>query len=259
MGNAKEKIRKFLKADSPQAIAENIPVGAVTFLLSFPAIIFMIGMVVEFFKCLFFHNTYQSDIIWVNCDATIIGLVAIAAYFLKLRYSDNRHITLAFKNFTVICFLAMIAFMLLSTLRNGITDEVLFGDSYRKETLGSFLIYPTIYYFLSSLIDSETAKKRLINAFLIISFFIAALTLTHVIAAEYGFSRLASFTANLAPTTVIGIYQNINHYGYSLLIAITLSGAMFVSAEKTALRVSYLITSRQPVRQTIPALFLCWP
>ena len=241
MENATERPGKLLKPNRFRIVSEKLPKGIISVLLVFPAANFIIAMAEELYKTLFSYNSYNVDIFRINHHALMIGLIAIAAYLFKLYYSHGS-LGVVFKNPTVICFGAMIVFMILSTWHNGVTEEALFGTLYRSESLEFFIIYPAIYYFVSSLIDSETAKRWLINVFLIISFLIAAATFMHVVAAEYGFNSLASFTAPLAPMTVIGIYHNINHYGYSLLIAITLSGAMFVSAEKIAFQAFYLIS-----------------
>lgn len=240
MGNVKEKIVKFMKTDNPQELAEKIPGRVVIFLLSVPAILFIFSMVLEFFKCLIFHeNTYNIDINWINIDAAIVGVFAVAAYFLKLHYGKGGGKTVL-KNPTVICFAAMIVLMFLSTLINGFTDDALMGDIYRKESLFSFVIYPAIYYFVTSLIGSETVKCRLIDGLLAVSLLIAVVTLLHIAAVDHGLTALANFTEFFVANGVVAIYHQINHYSYILAMIVILSGAMFVSAQKAARQIFYL-------------------
>lgn len=241
MKSAKEKRAKLLKSGSLREFAENIPKGVVSFLLAAPAVIFIISMVVELYNCLFAYNTYSVDIFQVNQAAAITGLIAVVVYLLKLR-SSGGHVVSVFKNPAVLCFGALVFCMLLSTRYNGITDEVMFGSLYRSESLSCFIMYPTVYYFVSSLIDSETVKHRVIDCFLAASLLVASVTLLHIIAVDHGFTRLASFTYTLGSVGIVGIYHNANHYGYSLLIASSLSGAMFVSAEKLSFRIFYLLS-----------------
>ncbi len=241
MKETARKIKMFLKTDDPRKAAESIPKDMVSLFLAFPAMTFIIAMAVEFFKCLFFHNGYRTDILWINCGVTITGLLAATAYFFKLRYGTTTDDLSIYKNPAVICFSALIFLMFLSTIRNGFSEEALLGDIYRHETLGSFLIYPAVYYFVTSLIDSEQVKRRLINGFLAASFLIAAATLLYIIASEHELVFLSSLTDAFGAFGIVGIYYNTNHYGYSLVIAITLSGAMFVSAEKALSQMLYLL------------------
>ena len=113
MENIKKRIATFLKSDSPKEIADNLPKGVISFLLASPAMFFIITMAVVLIKYLLLkNNTYRADMNWVNFDGMLIGLFAVAAYFLKLHYC-NKNRASVFKNPTVICFGALIVFMLL--------------------------------------------------------------------------------------------------------------------------------------------------
>lgn len=211
------------------------------FLPAAPALIFVAGMAVEFFHCLVAYNNYYDVIVPVNCLAVLTGLLAIVVRLFGRR-SGGALRTAVLNDPTVLWFSAMIILMLFSTLRNGFTVAALYGDAYRCESLFSFIIYLTIYYFATSLLDREQAKRMLMNGFLAVSFLIAVMVLLQLAGTALGISSLDRPTIRMvfAFPTVVGIYHQFNHYGYTLMLAITLSGALFVSAAKVRTRAIYL-------------------
>lgn len=234
-----DKILRLLKSDSPRAVAENLPKSWAIFLLCAPAAIFFLAMAGELVKCFIMYNTFSLDIFRIHRDAAIVGLIGVIAYFLKLHYSGKRA-SLVWKNPTVILFGVLMVFMVLSTIRNGMTEDAFFGSFYRRESIYSFLLYPALYYFVSSLIGSETAKRRLIDLFLVVSALIAVPSLAYALAAKFGLAELASLTAVFGSNGIVGIYHQFNHYGYSLVIALSLSAAMYMAPRKRMVRLVYL-------------------
>ena len=83
MRNTKEKLKRILKSDISWEIPKSIPKGAVTFLLSSPAMIFFIAIAVVLFRSLTLFKSYCTDIYSINRDATIMGLIALTAYLLS--------------------------------------------------------------------------------------------------------------------------------------------------------------------------------
>lgn len=207
-----------------------------------PALIFIAGMAAELFKCLTAYNTYYIDIVPVTRWAVLTGVLAIALRLFSRR-SGRGLKAAALNSPAVLCFSAMLILMLLSTLRNGFTDQALFGDLYRCESLFSFIIYLAIYYFVSSLIESERVKRVLINGFLAVSALVAIAALLQLAAAKTGtsFFALPYFTnAGKLFLGVVGIYHQFNHYAYTLVLAIALCGALFVCTAGVLARVLYL-------------------
>lgn len=206
-----------------------------------PALIFIAGMAAELYKCLVAYNTYFNDIVPVTRWAVLTGLLAIALR-LFARCPGGGMKTAVLNNPAVLCFSAMLILMLLSTLRNGFTDQALFGDLYRSESLFSFIVYLTIYYFVSSLIDSERVKHVLLNGLLAVVGLVAAASLLQLAAIQTGipFFSLPYFKAGHLLLGVVGIYQNANHYGYVLALSVALSGALFACTAKVLARSLYL-------------------
>ncbi len=241
VSSKKEKLLKILRADSPRAIAENVPDSAAEFLLAAPGAVFILATAAELLKCLFYYNAFSLDIVWINYAAAVLGALGAALCFVKLRYKGPGVMS-AF-NMTAAFFGVMTVWMLLSTAVNGLTYEAKYGDGYRCESLMSFIIYLWIYWFVSSLLSSDAAKKRLIDLFLSVSAIMSALVIIHVVAARLRIYRVSFFTSELnSAGGVVGVFLQINHYGYHLVIAGMLAAAMYFGAEKLSRKILYLLS-----------------
>lgn len=150
--------------------------------------------------------------------AFVIGIFAFAAAYL-----DNRpgNIKVFFKNVPArLPFLFLCLWMVLVTCINGFTDAALTGDSYRGESLFSFVTYFALYFLCGTLIKSESVKHRLIYGFLIVNTIVNLVTLF-----DYFISPLAIFKMN---ETFSSIFYQFNHYGYFLLFGTILSATLLV-------------------------------
>ena len=72
-----------------------------------------------------------------------------------------------------VIFIFLIFWMILSTAINGITTYTIQGDSYRKESLLDQICYFVFFFFVSSKIKNDAAKKRIIFIQIIIGLLVA--------------------------------------------------------------------------------------
>jgi len=194
-----------------------------------PVIIFIISPILQLMINFIFPYYYAFTIDTVSLISGVTGTVAIIMFTGKKIVQKSRISDIANENNAMIFFLAMIIFMIISTCINGFTDYAVHGDSYRNESLLTYIMYFIIYYFCSSLIKSRKLKAIAMYTFIISSIIIGISVMIH----EY-FSPLEQFQDNRNPFSAV--FFNSNHYGYYLAVAILISGSLFVHEKRGILK-----------------------
>lgn len=162
---------------------------------------------------------YSYTITYVIYLSVIAGPVALAIYFRKLKKDGKKFFIKEY--IPMLFFVAVCVLIVISSCVNGFTSKVLLGDSYRNESIFSFLVYFISMYFCGTLIQKEKSKKIILETFLISNFLINVVELFH-----YYIKPLDYFehTGHVEPSA---IFYQCNHYGYFLMLAIMISAGIF--------------------------------
>ena len=168
---------------------------------------------------------YTVNFVFVLCALT--GILAITAYFYN---NKNTGLKNQIKNnIPMFIFLILCVWMILTTAINGFTEEALHGDSYRNESLFTYIIYFVIFYFCATFIKSENCKRAVM-----ISFFIPNVIVNATVLINEYITPLIIYKFN---ETFSAIFHQFNHYGYYLMIAIILGASVFVLEKNIKMRV----------------------
>lgn len=167
------------------------------------------------FNGFFNYNYTVNYIIYLSA---IVGPAAIAIHFWKqkkdsIKFSIKDYIPMVF--FALLCIL-----MLISTFINGFTSYVIHGNSYRGESLLSFIVYFAVMYFCGTLITKDSYKKLILAVFLISNLIVNAIQLIHIYIKPLQFFEYSDSDAPSA------IFYQFNHYGYFLMLAIMISAGI---------------------------------
>ena len=232
-----------------EVLFQNIPWKYVRRLSAFPAAAFLLVMLIELISCFIFGDPYlallSNGLVFdeLSLIVAILGLLTIIFYFGKKSGEGIRPLSLLKANLPAVFFLILILLMFASTAYNGMTNMALYGDSYRKENLLSFVIYFAAYFFCSSLIADRKIKKRICYLFLAVGFAIAVCSLAYVVSGALHLDWLHELTSCMTYSgTIVGIYAQINHYAYQLVFCVILSASLFISEEKIPLKIFCMIS-----------------
>ena len=138
-----------------------------------------------------------------------------------------------------VCFLLFAILMLVSVAANGFTELGIHGDSYRRESLLTFMSYGLFYYGCAAMIVSEGVKRMLCRVLVYSSWCITVPALLD----RYGVLQIKQFhdMRQEAGTLTANFFQY-NHYAYYLMMVIMVSLGLFLFEEKRVWRVAALVT-----------------
>lgn len=208
-----------------------------------PFLAIMAAPLLEFIRRYPNINDYPEGYFpFVVCFLYLAGIAGLAAFFYCLK-ENNRTLSLR-HNAPMVFFVITVVWMLLSTAVNGITPEVLYGDVYRRESLYTFVAYFLFLYYGATFIRNEKQKSILLGIYLISSTILALREF-----AAY-MTLPAEVIEKLATVTYMGIvtsvFEQFNHYGYYLTVAVLIS-SVIVRSDIKPLRylaaVSFLVNS----------------
>jgi O-antigen ligase len=203
-----------------------------------PVMLFMISPVIFFWQITFIKS-------WIY-EITVNSLMAITAIFSVIVMScDYSKQFLSGKTFRKmisdylpqVLFLLMAVLIIISTFINGFTEYAVHGDLHRGESVFSFLGYILCFFGCAAVIRYERTKKFILNAFLIASGFISAVALLDY----YGIIPVWHFH-QVQKNAMCAVFNNSNHFGYYLAIAVTVSFAMCLFEDSLIFRVLYMIS-----------------
>lgn len=232
---------RFLKENKNKKISPGDFVEHCEIFLVIPLILFSVSPVYQFICNLFVDSdypqrgffTYSYTVDFVLRISIVIGLIAIALYFMRLK----KH-SLSFRipdNIPMLLFILLCIYMLISTAVNGLSDAAIHGAPFRNESLLSFLSYFLIFFFCGSLIEDYRKKKAVVYTFLISNIIINLACLFN----EY--IRPIAIWEFSDSDALSAVFYQFNHYGYYLMLAIVISAALFVNSRGLKNRVFSLI------------------
>lgn len=174
---------------------------------------------------------YPYTVKFILVISLIPAVLAIASFFYKSKNAGlNRQIK---NNIPMFIFLLLCVWMILTTAINGFTEEALHGDSYRNESLFTYIIYFVMFYFCATFIKSEKIKRTVA-----VSFFVPNIIINSTILVNEYITPLKIYKYN---EEFKGIFHQFNHYGYYLMFAIILGASFFVLENSVKMRASGLL------------------
>ena len=161
-----------------------------------------------------------------------IGIVFLIGYLISgLKKTDNSKKYLK-NNLPIILFTIYMMWTLISCFMSPNKQNAFNGTDFRKDGYISYIMYAGIFS-LALCLKSEQLKKILLNMFLLI----AILGIIFIEIPKNGYLQ-NMFWQN---DHVRGVFYNLNHYGYYLLIANAIAVFLFVTEEKILNKILYCI------------------
>ena len=164
-------------------------------------------------------RTYPFTVGTINYAVTFVAMIFWIAIVVKLlrRLRQGERLTLFAP---LIIFNILLAWMYLSQTVNGFTQYAYIGDPYRNESLFTFMLYLSGYFFVGTILKSDRLRWTAVLLFLAGSLILGILVLIDFFVTPV---RMFWDCDGMA-----AIFTQYNHYAYYLLIGILLSGIIFV-------------------------------
>lgn len=192
-----------------------------------PLLLFLLSPALQLFYC-FLHagdTVFSADLFYstlVNIVNVLAAVAAFVTYYFFAISPDRSSLPSLWKSVPArLPFLLLCVWMVIVTMINGFTEAALSGDSYRGESLFTFISYFAVYFMCGSFIRSEKKKQTLVFSFLIVNTILNLLVLV-----DHFITPVAIFKYN---ETFCAIFRQFNHYGYFLMLGIILSAALLVT------------------------------
>ena len=166
-------------------------------------------------------RTYPNTIGIINVLAAIVAILlwGLLLLHVKREWQQGRK-PKVFLPLAV--FGALALWIYISQTVNGFTEIAYVGDNYRSESLFTFILYLIGYFFLGIVLQSDRLRKALCIVFLGTNLIIGILSLI-----DHYISPLTVFSDS---DGMAAIFNQFNHYGYYLVLAILISAVLFIAA-----------------------------
>jgi hypothetical protein len=233
-----DSLKRFQNAKTLKELFVLMTYKELDILAAVPLMLFLVSPAVVFWQMTFIKDwTYEMTTNSLMTITAIFSVVVMSCDFSK-QFLSGRAFREIIKDYIPhLLFLIMAVLILISTLINGFTENVLLGDLYRGESVFSFLSYILCFFGCAAAIRYERTKRFLLNSFLIASAFISVLSLLDYSGVIH-FSRIHLYQNN----AFIAVFYNSNHFGYYLAISAAISFAMCIFEETGILRFLYVIS-----------------
>ena len=190
--------------------------------------------------CIFFPIIRQFTynlIFLLNYECTIlkyIGLIGIIALilFIGINYKENKKKYLL-EILPIILFTMFMLWTLISCLFSPDRHTSFFGTDMRKDGYFTYIAYAGVFS-LALCLTNNGLKKILLNTFIITA--ISTIILIEIRSHELLESII--WTKDITK----GPFFNSNHYGYYLMIAVTIASFLFITEKNKILKIIYLFS-----------------
>lgn len=178
-------------------------------------------------------DVYQDMIQKVNMIALFVAVLCYILFAAKI-INKRKDIKLsavlsANKKMIPLLLMWLLAIIIpVVTLIRGANEYDLKGHPYMFESIFSYMLYPTCYFFCGAMLW-KSAYKRALLYLLIIS----AIPINILFLVDEWAKKLPFFISN----NKSAVFHNSNHYGYYLAMAIIASLLLFIYEEKVLLKV----------------------
>lgn len=238
MTQIKEQFQKIIKSKTVPEMITNTPSNFLYFLLFVPLLLIMAlpvrQLAEDFINPDGQISTYASNVSAIHKMAFSFEIIFFILAGAKYKVEKKNNLKLFSSKSPLIFFSFVVIMMLVSTAANGITDAVKHGDTYRRESLCTSIMYFSFYFLASSLIKCKKKKAVLLYTFIITNLPIAVCMLIHTYIKE-----ITAFSIKQGPSA---IFYNSNHYGYYILMVILVSEVLFIKEKNSFLRIICMIS-----------------
>ena len=148
------------------------------------------------------------------------GLLAVALIVRLVAFKDRNLFKKALRRtrtfrVTLALFALFLILLLTSVAANGFSDYALHGHPYTKMSMWIHLSNVLLFFFCSTLVYDERVKGGLVKACCVVATF-------------YAIYAIAQFFIMSYPGGLRGTFHHTNHYGYYLVVSISLTSTMIV-------------------------------
>lgn len=196
-----------------------------------PGILFVLTFIFQLFLDLFMNPdaSTQATLFASMIRAVNFFSLAFAIFFMGYGKDQKEKQKFSFSLFLrnnshFFFFTVFYVFVLLSSVINGITRDVLFGMEYRNIGILELFIFLFIYVKLPDSVKDTKVKRIVAGLFLLASSLIALCALY-----DRFIGKIAAFAGKKG---LSAIFLNGNHYGYFLVMAVCIAFMMTVTEEK---------------------------
>ena len=219
---------QLIKSKNISQIKHNLTYSLIGKIACIPIAAFFISVVIELIKALTtmmsfdleMYNPYAFTIKYINIIATVFGLLAIFLYLLRKYFDQDVTKNQILKHPSLLLFVLLSIWIIISTAATGFTDYALHGTYYRNESLFSFLRYYLIY-FMCGVIVTDKQKNQLLYILLYSSMILVLFDLLNYV----------NFFNDQFVSLWSSVFYNTNHYGYYLTIVCLVSISYFLTNE----------------------------
>ncbi len=219
---------QLIKSKNISQIKHNLTYSLIGKIACIPIAAFFISVVIELIKALTttmsfdleMYNPYAYTISYINVIATVFGILAIFLYLLRLHFDHKLTKKHILKHPSILLFIILSIWIIITTAINGFTPYALHGTYYRNESLFTFLRYYLIY-FMCGVIVTNKQKDFLLHLLMYSSMILVFCNLLDYI----------NMLNDQFMTLWSSVFYNTNHYGYYLTIVCLVSMSYFLTNE----------------------------
>lgn len=228
-------IIQLIKSKNISQLKQNLTYSLIGKFACIPIGTFFISVIIELIKALTtsmsfdleMYNPYAYTIQYINVIATVFGILAISLYLLRKYYDQELTKSSILKHPSILLFVLLSIWIIISTSITGFTKYALHGTYYRNESLFTFLRYYLIY-FMCGVIVTDKQKDKLLHLLLYSSMVLVFFDLLNYI--NLFNDQFVSLWSS--------VFYNTNHYGYYLTIVCLVSMSYFLTKEHN---IKYLV------------------
>ena len=234
----REQYRTVADSKNFQEFFRNLPWSWIEHLSAVPAMAFIFSVFYQLIITITAPCGYSTLTLFILRVSFAFSSIVILLAAGKMRSEKVPFRSFLKSNTPMIFFAVLIILMIVSTCINGFTRSAVHGAFLRKESLFSFILYLTAYYFCTSALRKKRMKAWIIYTFLVISIIhnVTVLIMT------YAVHDISFFYERL-----IGVFHQFNHYGYYLMLVTVLGSFLTVTEENRILKLiaflSFLVGS----------------
>lgn len=230
--------KRFQKAKTFKELVEVTTWKDLDLLAAIPLMLFMISPAIFFWQITIIKTwIYEMTANSLMAVTAIFSVIVMTCDYSKQFFSGRTLRKMISDYLPQVFFLMMAVLIIISTVINGFTEYALQGDLHRGESVFTFLGYILCCFGCAAVIRYERTKKILLNSFLIAGGFISAMSLLDY----YGIIPVWHFHL-IQKNEMCAVFNNSNHFGYYLAIAVTISFAMCLFEDSVIFKVLYLIS-----------------
>ncbi len=236
MEQLKQQISAIRSAKTIPDLFRSISAGTLENLALVPLMLFVYAPIDNFLWNLIGYYSIDLSLSTLLDISMVIGVLVLLLALGKVCTSGESVKPLISRNAPMVWLSLFALLVVVSTCLNGFTQYALQGDSYRNESMFTYISYIAIFFFCATLVQSPKKKAAVMYLMLAASVLLAVCGMLHRWVIPF------DTFSNDRSMNITTIYHNSNHYGYYLVFAVLASGGLFVFEKRKSLRVLALVS-----------------